>query len=72
MSKSGACSAELGGQSIESDCSVLTTLDPVGFECIKFHICKTGTNGYFILTLPFLLKNTAVGKLTVIFLDVRQ
>jgi len=55
-----------------NDHSVFATLYPVGFEFIKCCMRKTGTNIYFVLILPFLLKRTTVGKLTAIFLDSRE
>jgi len=71
LSNSGACgTGGDDGQLKMNDRSVLATLYPVGFEFIKFCTRNTGTNTYFILTLPFfLLKHTTVGKSTAIFLD---
>jgi len=67
-----AVQVKTGGQLKMNDGGVLATLYPFGFKCIKSCTCKTGTNIYFILTLPFLLKHTTLGKLTAIFLDVRK
>lgn len=56
----------------ENNHSMLATLYPIGFKCIKSGKRKTGTNTYFIPTLPFLFKHTSVGKLIAIFLHVRE
>jgi len=53
-----------------NDRSVLATPYPAGFQCIKSFTRKTDT--YLILTLPFLIKHTTLGKSTAIFLDVRE